>query len=193
MVLASNTSSIPIATLGEASGRPEHVVGMHFFNPVPVMSAGRAHPVRRRRARPRTSSPARVAAEVLGKTTVRSSDEAGFIVNRLLIPYLYDAIRLYERGFATREDIDTAIHLGLGHPMGPLALADLIGLDTVLSIGEVLRGAFGGERYEAPADAHASSSRRAAWAASPAAGSTTPDRGRAGADPRRTRPSSPRR
>jgi 3-hydroxybutyryl-CoA dehydrogenase len=82
---------------------------------------------------------------------VRSSDEAGFIVNRLLIPYLYDAIRLYERGFATREDIDTAIKLGLAHPMGPLALADLIGLDTVFHIGEVLREAFGGDRYEAPA------------------------------------------
>ena len=82
---------------------------------------------------------------------MRSSDEAGFIVNRLLIPYLYDAIRLYERGFATREDIDTAIRLGLAHPMGPLTLADLIGLDTVLSIGEVLHAAFGVDRYDAPA------------------------------------------
>ena len=88
---------------------------------------------------------------MLGKTCVRSSDEAGFIVNRLLIPYLYDAMRLLERGFATREDIDTAIALGLGHPMGPLALADLIGLDTVRSIGEVLRSAFDEPRYEAPA------------------------------------------
>ena len=149
VVLASNTSSIPIATLGEASGRPELVVGMHFFNPVPVMSLVELTPSAA--TSEATYELARdVAVEVLGKTTVRSSDEAGFIVNRLLIPYLYDAIRLYERGFATREDIDTAIHLGLGHPMGPLALADLIGLDTVLSIGEVLRGAFGGERFEAP-------------------------------------------
>ena len=84
-------------------------------------------------------------------TCVRSSDEAGFIVNRLLLPYLYDAMRLMERGFATREDIDTAVHLGLAHPMGPLALADLVGLDTVLSIGEVLHTAFGDQRYEAPA------------------------------------------
>src|SRR4029077_6825095 len=90
------------------------------------------------------------AAEVLGKTCVRSSDEAGFIVNRLLVPDLYAAIRLYERGFATREDIDTAIHLGLAHPMGPLTLADLIGLDTALSIGEVLLAEFGDARYAAP-------------------------------------------
>ena len=87
---------------------------------------------------------------MLAKTCVRSGDQAGFIVNRLLVPYLYDAIRMYEEGFATREDIDTAIHLGLGHPMGPLALADLIGLDTVLAIGEVLHDAFGDSKYEAP-------------------------------------------
>jgi 3-hydroxybutyryl-CoA dehydrogenase len=149
VVLASNTSSIPIATLGDASGRPADVVGMHFFNPVPVMQLVELTPSA---ATGETAYElARTFAVRLGKTTVRSSDEAGFIVNRLLIPYLYDAIRLYERGFATREDIDTAIRLGLAHPMGPLALADLIGLDTVLSIGEVLRGAFGGERYEPPA------------------------------------------
>jgi 3-hydroxybutyryl-CoA dehydrogenase len=150
VVLASNTSSIPIATLGEASGRPDRVVGMHFFNPVPVMRLVELTPSDA--TSEATFELARAfATEILGKTGVRSSDEAGFIVNRLLIPFLYDAIRLYEQGFATREDIDTAIHLGLGHPMGPLALADLIGLDTVLSIGEVLRGAFGGERYEPPA------------------------------------------
>jgi 3-hydroxybutyryl-CoA dehydrogenase len=149
-VLASNTSSIPIATLGEASGRPSQVIGMHFFNPVPVMPLVELTPSVATDGS--TYETVRsFATEVLGKTCVRSSDEAGFIVNRLLIPYLYDAIRLYERGFATREDIDTAIHLGLGHPMGPLALADLIGLDTVLSIGEVLRAAFGDARFEAPA------------------------------------------
>jgi len=86
----------------------------------------------------------------LGKTCVRSSDEAGFIVNRLLVPFLYDAIRLLERDFATREDLDAAIHLGLGHPLGPLCLADLIGLDVVFAIGEVLHEAFGDERYAAP-------------------------------------------
>jgi 3-hydroxybutyryl-CoA dehydrogenase len=150
VVLASNTSSIPIASLAAASGRPSHVVGMHFFNPVPVMPLIELTPA----ATTSEETFALVEAfgrDVLGKTCVRSSDEAGFIVNRLLIPYLYDAIRLYERGFATREDIDTSIRLGLAHPMGPLTLADLIGLDTVFHIGEVLRAAFGGDRYEAPA------------------------------------------
>jgi 3-hydroxybutyryl-CoA dehydrogenase len=150
VVLASNTSSIPIVSLGIASERPGEVIGMHFFNPPPVMQLVEITPS----ASTDPSTLAFVwafASEVLGKTCVRSSDEAGFIVNRLLIPYLYDAIRLYERGFATREDIDTAIRLGLAHPMGPLTLADLIGLDTVLSIGEVLRAAFGGDRYDAPA------------------------------------------
>jgi 3-hydroxybutyryl-CoA dehydrogenase len=150
VVLASNTSSIPIASLGDASGRGDRVIGMHFFNPVPVMGLIELTPSAA------TSEETFVLAEtfgteVLGKTCVRSSDEAGFIVNRLLIPYLFDAIRLYERGFATKEDIDTAIHLGLAHPMGPLRLSDLIGLDTVVSIGEVLHRAFGEARYEAPA------------------------------------------
>jgi len=149
-VLASNTSSIPIASLADASRRPARVVGMHFFNPVPVMPLIELTPA----ASTSDETVALVEAfgrDVLGKTCVRSSDEAGFIVNRLLIPFLYDAIRLYERGFATREDIDTAIRLGLAHPMGPLQLADLIGLDTVLHIGEVLREAFGDARFEAPA------------------------------------------
>jgi len=150
VVLASNTSSIPIASLGDASGRSDRVIGMHFFNPVPVMGLIELTPSAA------TSEETFALAEsfgtqVLGKTCVRSSDEAGFIVNRLLIPYLFDAIRLYERGFATKEDIDTAIHLGLAHPMGPLRLSDLIGLDTVVSIGDVLRRAFGEARYEAPA------------------------------------------
>jgi len=150
VVLASNTSSIPIASLGDASGRSDRVIGMHFFNPVPVMGLIELTPSAA------TSEDTFALAEsfgtqVLGKTCVRSSDEAGFIVNRLLIPYLFDAIRLYERGFATKEDIDTAIHLGLAHPMGPLRLSDLIGLDTVVSIGDVLHRAFGEARYEAPA------------------------------------------
>ena len=150
VVLASNTSSIPIASLGDASGRGDRVIGMHFFNPVPVMGLIELTPS----AATSEETFALVESfgtDVLGKMCVRSSDEAGFIVNRLLIPYLFDAIRLYERGFATKEDIDTAIHLGLAHPMGPLRLSDLIGLDTVVSIGEVLHRAFGEARYEAPA------------------------------------------
>jgi 3-hydroxybutyryl-CoA dehydrogenase len=149
VVLASNTSSIPIGSLGEASGRPDSVIGMHFFNPVPVMNLVELTPSSV--TSEATYEIARgFATDVLGKTCVRSSDEAGFIVNRLLIPYLFDAIRMYERGSATREDIDAAIQLGLAHPMGPLRLADLIGLDTVLSIGEVLHQAFGEYRYQPP-------------------------------------------
>ena len=149
VVLASNTSSIPIAELAVASGRPAQVVGMHFFNPPPVMQLLELTPSI-------ATSDATMAfvraygTDVLGKTCVQARDEAGFIVNRLLIPYLYDAIRLYERGFASREDIDAAIHLGLAHPMGPLALTDLVGLDTTLSIGEVLFEEFRDARFAPP-------------------------------------------
>jgi 3-hydroxybutyryl-CoA dehydrogenase len=149
VILASNTSSIPIVQLAIASGRPDKVVGLHFFNPPPVMALLEVTPAI-------TTSKETLAfvraygSEVLAKTCVQARDEAGFIVNRLLIPYLYDAIRLYEQGFATREDIDTAIHLGLAHPMGPLTLTDLIGLDTTLSVGEVLLAEFGDDRYAPP-------------------------------------------
>jgi 3-hydroxybutyryl-CoA dehydrogenase len=151
VVLASNTSSIPIGELGAASGRPGNVIGMHFFNPPPVMALLELTPSNA--TSEETFELVRdFGTDVLGKTCVRSGDQAGFIVNRLLIPYLFDAIRLYESGFASREDIDTAMRLGLAHPMGPLTLSDLIGLDTLLAIGEVLREAFPGDpRYEAPA------------------------------------------
>jgi 3-hydroxybutyryl-CoA dehydrogenase len=150
VVLASNTSSIPIHELGAASGRPDKVVGMHFFNPPPVMALLELTPSEE--TSEETYALIRAfGSDVLGKTCVRSGDEAGFIVNRLLIPYLFDAIRLYESGFASREDIDTAMRLGLAHPMGPLTLADLIGLDTLLAIGEVLRESFPEDsKYEAP-------------------------------------------
>jgi 3-hydroxybutyryl-CoA dehydrogenase len=151
VVLASNTSSIPIRELGAASGRPDHVIGMHFFNPPPVMALLELTPSED--TSEETYELVRTfGADVLGKTCVRSGDEAGFIVNRLLIPYLFDAIRLYESGFASRDDIDTAMRLGLAHPMGPLTLSDLIGLDTLLAIGDVLRAAFPRDpRFEAPA------------------------------------------
>ena len=150
VVLASNTSSIPIRELGAASGRPGMVIGMHFFNPPPVMALLELTPSEETGEEAYELVRA-FGTEILGKTCVRSGDEAGFIVNRLLIPYLFDAIRLYESGFATREDIDTAMRLGLAHPMGPLTLSDLIGLDTLLAIGEVLREAFPEEsKYEAP-------------------------------------------
>lgn len=136
VILASNTSSIPIADLGAATSRPDKVLGMHFFNPVPVM--GLIELVRAISSSDDTMAFGRAYGVVLDKTTVESRDRAGFIVNALLIPYLNGAIRMLEDGFATREDIDTAVHLGLNHPMGPLQLIDLIGLDTHLFIANVL-------------------------------------------------------
>lgn len=149
VVLASNTSSIPIARLAEASGRPAMVVGIHFFNPVPVMPLVEVIPAASTASE--TLALARAWATSLGKQVVVSKDEAGFIVNRVLIPFLNDAIRLLDTGVATREDIDAACRLGLGHPMGPLQLADLIGLDTVAAIGEVLAEANDDERLGPPA------------------------------------------
>ncbi len=149
VVLASNTSSIPIVELAIASGRPDLVVGMHFFNPPPVMALLELTPAV-------TTSDGTLAfvraygTDVLGKTCVQAKDHAGFIVNRLLVPYLFDAVRLYDEDFASAEDIDTAIRLGLAHPMGPLALMDLIGLDTMLHVGEVLFAEFRDARYAPP-------------------------------------------
>jgi 3-hydroxybutyryl-CoA dehydrogenase len=147
-VLASNTSSIPIVDLGAASGRPDRVIGMHFFNPPPVMRLLEIIPAIT--TSDETSELARGFGERLGKTCVRSADRAGFIVNRLLIPYLNSAARLVDEGTASREDIDAAITLGLGHPMGPLALMDLIGIDTTVFIAEVLHREFAEPQY-APA------------------------------------------
>ena len=148
VILASNTSSIPIADLGAATSRPDRVLGMHFFNPVPVM--GLIELVRAISTSDDTMAFGRAYGVVLGKTTVESRDRAGFIVNALLIPYLNGAIRMLEDGFATREDIDTAVHLGLNHPMGPLRLIDLIGLDTHLFIANVLFEEFKEPTYAPP-------------------------------------------
>jgi 3-hydroxybutyryl-CoA dehydrogenase len=145
VIFGSNTSSIPIVELGAATERPDRVVGIHWFNPVPVM--GLIEVVRSLATSDETVAVARAFGERLGKTTVLSRDRAGFIVNTLLIPYLNDSIRMLEDGFATREDIDTAIRLGLNHPMGPLRLADLIGLDTCLYIAEVLYKGLGDSKY----------------------------------------------
>jgi 3-hydroxybutyryl-CoA dehydrogenase len=148
VVFGSNTSSIPIVDLGAATERPDRVVGIHWFNPVPVM--GLVEIVSSITTSDETVEFARAFGAMLGKTTVLSRDRAGFIVNTLLIPYLNDAIRMLEDGFATREDIDTAIHLGLNHPMGPLRLADLIGLDTCLQISNVLYEEFRDARFAPP-------------------------------------------
>jgi len=148
VVLASNTSSIPIADLGAATKRSDRVVGMHFFNPVPLMDL--IEIVKSITTSGDTVEFARDYAAVLGKTAVLSGDRAGFIVNTLLIPYLNDAMRMLQDGFATLEDLDTAIQLGLNHPMGPLRLADLIGLDTCLHIADVLYKEFRDPRFAPP-------------------------------------------
>jgi 3-hydroxybutyryl-CoA dehydrogenase len=148
VVLGSNTSSIPIADLGAATKRPDKVMGVHFFNPVPVM--GLIELVRSITTAEETVEFGRAFGVVLSKTTVESRDRAGFIVNMLLIPYLNSAVRMLEEGFATREDIDTAIHLGLNHPMGPLQLVDLIGVDTTMFVANVLYEEFKEPLYAPP-------------------------------------------
>jgi len=148
VVLASNTSSISIAALAAATSRPDKVVGMHFFNPVPVMSL--LELVRGILTSDETLATAREIGERMGKTPVVAKDSPGFIVNRLLIPFLLDAIRMYESGLATKEDIDTGVKLGLNHPMGPLTLADFVGLDTTLFVADVLYEEYGDPNFKAP-------------------------------------------
>ncbi|MGH2689709.1 MAG: 3-hydroxyacyl-CoA dehydrogenase family protein, partial [Actinomycetota bacterium] len=122
-ILATNTSSLPVIELAVATRRPEHVVGIHFFNPAPVMEL--VELVTTITTDPAVSAAARLFAEGLGKTVVPCRDRAGFVVNLLLFPYLNEAVNLLESGFASREDIDAAMRLGAGHPMGPLQLLDL--------------------------------------------------------------------
>ncbi len=148
VVLASNTSSLPIVELATATGRPDKVIGMHFFNPPPVMKLLELIPAIT--TSEETLAFAKAFGERVGKTTVVAKDHAGFIVNRLLCPFLNDAARLFDEGFATREDIDAAMSLGLGHPMGPLTLMDLIGIDTVVHVADVLYREYGDARYMAP-------------------------------------------
>jgi len=135
-ILASNTSSIPIIDLAGATRRPDRVVGMHFMNPVPVMRL--LELVRAITTSEETLAASRAFGESLGKRVIVAKDRAGFIVNLLLVPYLLEAIRMFEAGFATREDIDLGMVLGTNHPMGPLTLADYIGLDTTYSIATIL-------------------------------------------------------
>jgi 3-hydroxybutyryl-CoA dehydrogenase len=148
VILATNTSSLPIVKLAAVTKRPDRVVGMHFFNPPPVMKL--LEIVRALTTSDETLAFAKGMGERLGKRTVLSKDRAGFIVNMLLIPFLNNAVRMYEEGFASREDIDTAIQLGLGHPMGPLTLLDFIGLDTAVYVSEVLFEEFRDPDYSAP-------------------------------------------
>jgi 3-hydroxybutyryl-CoA dehydrogenase len=148
--LASNTSSVPIMKLGAETSHPGRVIGLHFFNPVPVLPL--VEVVRSIMTSEETVERARAFAEdTLGKVTIHSQDRAGFVVNALLIPYLLSAIRMYESGFASREDIDEGMMKGCAHPMGPLQLADLIGLDTLLAVSESLYEEFRDSASVAPA------------------------------------------
>jgi 3-hydroxybutyryl-CoA dehydrogenase len=148
-ILASNTSSIPIVKLGAVSGRADRVMGVHFFNPAPVMQLVELIPSL-------TTSPETLArmqafvSDKLGKQPIEATDRAGFVVNSLLVPYLLSAIRMYEAGYASAADIDKGMVLGCGHPMGPLALSDLIGLDTIRAIGVSMYEEFKEPLYSPP-------------------------------------------
>ena len=144
-ILASNTSSISITRLAGQTSRPERVIGMHFMNPVPLMKL--VEIVRGVQTSDETAERVRKLAEHLGKTVISSKDQPGFVVNRMLVPFLNEACFVLQEGLGTPEDIDQGAKLGLNHPMGPLELADLIGLDTLLSIAEVLHREFGDDKY----------------------------------------------
>ena len=147
-ILASNTSSIPIIDLAGATRRPDRAIGMHFMNPVPVMRL--VELVRAITTSDETLAASRAFGESLGKRVIVAKDRAGFIVNMLLVPYLVEAIRMLEGGFATREDIDLGMVLGTNHPMGPLTLADYIGLDTVNYIATILYEEHHSPQYAPP-------------------------------------------
>lgn len=145
VILASNTSSMSITKLGAATTRPDRVVGMHFFNPAPLMSL--VEVVRGLATSQKTVTTVVAVAEYMGKTPVIVNDAPGFISNRILCPMINEAISALEAGVAEREAIDTVMKLGMNHPMGPLTLADLIGLDVVLAVMEVLHRDFGDDKY----------------------------------------------
>lgn len=147
-ILASNTSSIPIIQLAAATKRPDRVLGMHFFNPVPTMQL--IELVRTITTSDETLETVRAVGERLGKRMIVSKDRAGFIVNYLLMPYMLDAVRMLEQGFASKEDIDLGMMLGTSYPMGPFTLADFVGLDTAVHIADVLFEAFKEPRFAAP-------------------------------------------
>jgi 3-hydroxybutyryl-CoA dehydrogenase len=148
-ILASNTSSIPIIHLAVATRRPDRVLGMHFFNPVPTMKL--IELVRTLTTSDEALETVRTVGERLGKRMIVSKDRGGFIVNYLLVPYMLDAIRMLEQGFASKEDIDLGMVLGTSHPMGPFTLLDFVGLDTTLHIANVLFEEFKEPRFAAPA------------------------------------------
>jgi 3-hydroxybutyryl-CoA dehydrogenase len=148
-ILASNTSSIPLVRLAVATSRPDQVIGIHFFNPAPVQRLVELIPALTTSDETLKRSEA-VVTGMLGKHTIRAQDRSGFVVNALLIPYLLAAIRMFESGIASREDIDNGMELGCAHPMGPLKLTDLIGLDTVASVADSMYTEFKEPLYAAP-------------------------------------------
>lgn len=147
-VLASNTSSISITRIAAATKRPTQVVGLHFFNPVPLMKL--VEVIRALQTSDATYDAMRAVVAKLNKTAVTAKDSPGFLVNRILMPLLLEAVFTLEQGLGTPQDIDTAAKLGLNHPMGPLELSDFIGLDTVLAIADVLQRETGDDKYRAP-------------------------------------------
>jgi 3-hydroxybutyryl-CoA dehydrogenase len=147
-ILASNTSSLSLSALAAASGRPEKVIGLHFFNPPTALRL--VEVISSESTSQETVDDAMAFCDAIDRLTVRVKDTPGFIVNRLLVPFIFDAIRVVESGTATAEDIDRACKAGLNHAMGPIATADLVGLDTLVHIGESMFGEFGEARFKAP-------------------------------------------
>jgi 3-hydroxybutyryl-CoA dehydrogenase len=147
-IFASNTSSLPIVAMAAATKRQDRFVGMHFFNPVPVMQL--VEIVRAVGTSQETFDRAMAFAQSLGKVAISAKDTPGFVVNRLLVPYMVDAIRAFENGVGSVVDIDLGMRLGAGHPIGPLALTDLVGLDTALRVSDILYAEFCEQRYSAP-------------------------------------------
>lgn len=144
-ILASNTSSLSITDIGQATKRPEKVIGMHFFNPVPLMKL--VEVISGQKTDAKVKETIINLAKEIGKTPVEVEEAPGFVVNRILIPMINEAIGIYAEGVASKEDIDTAMKLGANHPMGPLELGDLVGLDIVLAIMEVLYSGFADPKY----------------------------------------------
>jgi 3-hydroxybutyryl-CoA dehydrogenase len=147
-IYASNTSSLSITEMAVATRRPERFVGLHFFNPVPIMKL--AEVIRTIATDPKVYEEAAALAIRMGKTAVRTSDRTGFVVNRLLVPYLLDAVRAFEEGVASIPDLDQAMKLGCGHPMGPLSLLDFVGLDTTYYIANIMFDEFKERRFSPP-------------------------------------------
>jgi len=147
-IYASNTSSLSITEMAVATRRPERFVGLHFFNPVPIMKL--AEVIRTIATDPKVYEEVAAFTGRLGKTAVRTSDRTGFVVNRLLVPYLLDAVRALEEGVASIPDIDQAMKLGCGHPMGPLTLLDFVGLDTTYYIANIMFDEFKERRFAPP-------------------------------------------